>query len=602
MAPEQLRGLPADARTDIWALGVMLYEMAARRRPFDGRTWAELSASIIAHPPLPLPSTVPNDLQLVIQRCLEKDPGRRYATAAEIGVALEVSSTAATAEKEGVRSRRKPVLPAAVVMAVIAVVGLGWGVTKWRKQHLAVPTRSLAVLPLINAGNDAGIEYLCDGLTESLIRHVSRLGEVKVTPSSAVFSLKPGLSAVEAGRLLGVESVLAGTVARQAGRLTIAVELVDVTRSVRLWSRKYDRPITDVIRLQEEIAGAIVSEGLQLHPISDERVQFVRHVTNDPEAYDLYLQGRFLQRRATGDDYFRVRELMQRAIVRDPGFADAYVLLGGTYAMMALDGLERPTDAWPQSNRYMRKGMELDPSLMGAHALAHAQAVFFDWDWAAGERERKIMMQARAGDIDPTMLRALALECWAVGQLDEALLIARRMRELDRLSPDLISLHADYLVKAGRFEEAKPLYEKAIRDDPSDPNPYFGLAESLRRQRRFEEAIEVRRKAHAAAGDVSLDDLLARARGEAGYQQIDRAWVREQLEALTARAAVEYVSPLDFARAHAQLGDAAQAFFHLDAAFADRSPGLVFLKVDRAWDPVRDDPRFMVAVGRVGLP
>jgi tetratricopeptide (TPR) repeat protein len=160
----------------------------------------------------------------------------------------------------------------------------------------------------------------------------------------------------------------------------------------------------------------------------------------------------------------------------------------------------------------------------------------------------------------------------------------------------------DYLIQAGQLEEAVNLYERSSRQDPSDPNPYFGLAEARYRQGRFDEAIQAKRLAHAAAGNHELDEVLAAARGEEGYQQIERAWVQLQLEALKARAVSDFVSPLDFARAHAQLGEREEAFHYLDAAFADRSPGLVFLKVDRAWDGIRDDERFMAAVRRVGLP
>jgi tetratricopeptide (TPR) repeat protein len=158
------------------------------------------------------------------------------------------------------------------------------------------------------------------------------------------------------------------------------------------------------------------------------------------------------------------------------------------------------------------------------------------------------------------------------------------------------------LINAGQFDAAVPLYERSIRLDPTNLNAHFGLAEAKARLGRFDEAIEARRKAHQIAGDDSLKDVLATAKGEAGYRAIERAWVLLQLEALKARQATSYTSPLDFARVHAQLGDKEQAFKYLDAAFIERSPGLVFLKVDRAWDLVRDDPRFLEAIRRVGLP
>ena len=369
----------------------------------------------------------------------------------------------------------------------------------------------------------------------------------------------------------------------------------------RLWSNTFDRGAADLLIVQDEIARAIMDDGLALRLSRDER-QLVRNPTSDGEAYDRYLQARHLQRRATEDDYLLAREILKTAIVRDPEFALAHVAIGATYAMMAADGLERPTDAWPEANRHTRRAFELDPSLTEAHVIAHATAFFFDWDWTEAERERKRLMGSLPGDFDPQFLRAFAMERWALGRTDEALQLARMTRELDPLSPNLGMLEADYLVHAGQLDNAVNLYEKSIRSDPIDPNPLFGLAEVRYRQGRFDEAIEVRRKAHAAAGDTVLEKVLASARGESGYREIDRMWVRAQLNALEERKTTNYVSPLDFARVHAQLGDAEQAFRYLDAAFADRAPGLVFLNVDRAWDNVRKDPRFVAAVDRVRLP
>ena len=250
----------------------------------------------------------------------------------------------------------------------------------------------------------------------------------------------------------------------------------------------------------------------------------------------------------------------------------------------------------------MRQALEIDPDLIERHAIAHGLAFLFDWDWAGAERARQLLLQIPSGDVDPHWLRPLATELFALGRYDEAIQIARRSRELDPLSPYLAILEADYLLRAGQFDAAIALYERSIRVDPENPNAHFGLAEARYRQGRFDEAVDARRTAHAVAGDDALKEVLSTARGEQGYREIDQAWVRLQLDELKARQATSYVSPLDFARAYAQLGEKDLSFKYLDASFVDRSPGLVFLKVDRAWDAVRDDPRFAEAVRRVGLP
>jgi tetratricopeptide (TPR) repeat protein len=250
----------------------------------------------------------------------------------------------------------------------------------------------------------------------------------------------------------------------------------------------------------------------------------------------------------------------------------------------------------------MRQALGLDPNLPEAMVMEHAVAFLFDWDWAGAARARERFLALPVGDFDPQYLRAMAIEHWALGRFDEALRIARRTRELDRRSPYLAILEADYLLRSDQFDAAIALYEYVIGADPENANSYFGLAEAKARQGKFDDAIEARKKAHEIAGDDRLESAFAGARGEAGYRRIDQAWIQLQLETLKERERTKYVSPLDFARTYAQLGEQELAFKYLDAAFADRSPGLVFLKVDRAWDGVRSDPRFAAAIRQVGLP
>ena len=484
-----------------------------------------------------------------------------------------------------------------------ALAVAGSGVTWWQLFSGVASVRTLAVLPLANTQSDPDLEYLCDGITESLIQQVSKLRSFRVRPIGIVLPFKGAAGDPQAaGRQLGVETVLAGTIERQVERLRISARLVDVASGRQLWANSYDREAATLLDVQDEIAGAIMDDGLRVRLTTSEREQLVRHPTTNAEAYDLYLQARYSQRLATEEDYLFSRSLLESAIQRDPNFALAHASLSGNYGMMVVDGLERPTDAWPQVARYMRQAREIEPTLPEAFVMEHARAFLFDWDWAGAEAARKRFLASPVGDFDPQFARALAVELWALGQTKEALRLARRTRELDTRSPYLAVLEADYLLRDDQFDAAIALYEYAIRLDPENANALFGLAESRMRQGRFDEAIEARRKAHMAAGDDRLAPLFATAKGEAGYRQIDEAWVRLQIEELKEREKTRYVSPLDFARAYAQLGNKEQAFKYLDDAFVDRSPGLVFLKVDRAWDLVRSDPRFAAAVRKVGLP
>ncbi len=266
-----------------------------------------------------------------------------------------------------------------------------------------------------------------------------------------------------------------------------------------------------------------------------------------------------------------------------------------------MDGFERPADAWALANVSNGRALTLDPELPEAHANTANVAFFFSWDWATAEREWKIATEAPSGAFPTNTLVVYPMERWALGHPDDALRIIRKIRQADPLTPYFAVLEADFLFHSEQLDAAAALYEQTIRDEPSD-NAFFGLAEVRRAQGRFDEAIEARRRGYEAAGDDSLVEVFKTARGEEGYKQIERRAARQQLEALQSRAATAYASPLDFARAHAQLGQAEQAFSYFDAAFADREPGLVFLKADRVWDAIRGDPRFLAAVRHVGLP
>ena len=609
MSPEQLRGEHAQVSSDIWGLGVVLYEMSSGMRPFEGQTPFDLSAAILNDTPPALPSHLPSLLRSTIDRCLAKDPRDRYGTAADVCAALDGVVTGGPAvppaeEPSPVVTltlrRRRVVWVSGLVVLAMALGATGWSLMSGGG---GTAVRTLAVLPLSNVANDEDLDYLSDGIAGSLIEQMSTLASFRVKPLTTVLTLK-GKSAdpIDAGRQLGVETVLAGTLELRNARLQISTRLLDVATRRQLWASTYDRAESDLLHVQDEIASAIMDDGLRVRLTTDERARLVRHPTRDGDAYDLYLQARHHQRGATEEGYLYSLDLLDRAVKRDPNFALAYASMSGNYAMLVTDGLMRPTDAWPLVGKYMNQAAQLDPDLMELKAYEHARAFLFDWDWEGAARARQRFMQTPVGEFDPQMLRAMAAEHWAMGRKDEALRLAKRTRELDPRSPYLAVLEADYLLQYGQYDAAVALYEHATRLEPQNPNGFFGLAEVRARQGRFDEAIAARRQAHSAAGDDALTPVLATAKGEQGYRAIERAWVQVQLGDLKERAKTGYVSPLDFARVYAQLGEPDLAFKHLEEAFEHRAPGLVFLKVDRAWDAVRKDPRFEAAVRRIGLP
>ena len=440
--------------------------------------------------------------------------------------------------------------------------------------------------------NDADVDYLCDGITEILIRQISRLPLMTVMAHSTVFNFKGKvIDPREAGRQLGVGAILTGTVTSRSGRLRITAELVEVATGAQLWGNTYDRAAAEVVSVQDEIASAIIDEGIRLKLSGDERRRLVRHFTDDPEAFEWYLRSRPLRSGNSEEDILQARDLLVRATMRDPQFALAHSALAATYVGAAVDGYERPADAWPLANVSNRRALALDPELPEAHANTANVAFYSSWDWATAEREWKIATEAPSGEFPTNTLMVYAMGRWALGDSDDALRIIRKIRQADPLTPHFAVLEADYLFHTNQLDAAAALYEKTIRDEPTEL-AFSGLAEVRRAQGRFDVAIEARRRGYEAAGDDSLVEVFETARGEEGYKQIERRAARQQLEALQSRAATVYASPLDFARAHAQLGQAEQAFSYFDAAFADRDPGLVFLEVDRVWNAMRGDPRF----------
>ena len=614
MSPEQAAGRVAGPASDQFSFGLIVYEMLAGRRAFQRGTAVETLSAIICDHPVPfrsLNASVAGALPQIIERCLAKDPAERFTDTRQLAtqlrevrgsfdsIAPRTAASLASLPPAASLTRRRAIWLGAAAATVAAVGSAGW------KRRPSPPgARSLAVLPFANAASDADAEYLCDGITESLIRRISHLPELRVMARSTVFNFKGrAIDPRSVGRQLNVDAILTGTVTRRAGRVIISAELVDVATGAQLWGNLFDRPATDLLPVQDEIATAIIDQGIRLRPSAEERRQLARRPTDNAEAYELYLRAHHAMQADSEDGYVQGRALLRQAVAKDPTFALAFAALSSTYTVMAVDGYERPTAAWPEANVHARQALELDPTLVDAAALAAASAFFFGWDWQGADQKWEAILQSDRHLIEPGLLRPYALQCWALGRAGDALRVARRIREIDPVSLAFRVNEADYLIKAGQLDEAVATYERVIHDEPADPRAYFGLSEARRAQGRFDDALEERRRGNAAAGDDSLDEVFAHAHGKTGFVEMEKQAARLELAAFASRAkSGAYVSPLDLARSHAQLGDSPAAFSYFAAAFADRAPALIFLNVDRAWDAVRGDPRFAEATRRVGLP
>jgi TolB-like protein len=595
MSPEQVIGQAAGPPSDQFSFGLIVYEMLCGRRAFARNTIEETLSAIVHEPPMAIQSVrVPAALKALIERCLAKNPKGRYPNTRDLELELR---RIVHGRARGLTRREVVWLCGATAAAAVA------GVATWQFW----PPRTLAVLPFANAAKDDDVDYLCIGITESLIWRMSHL-PIAVKPFSLVSNFaETSTDARAVGRQLDVQTILTGEVAVRAGRLLISAELIDVATGASLWKNSYDRSSADIFAMWDEIATAIVDDGLHLRLTRDERLQLLSRPTESAEAYDLFLRARPFQMSGTETDYLVARDLLERAVGKDRKFAEAWVALAGTYATAALDGYTRPIDAWAQFDRSLKQASELNPRLPDLHSGLATKSFFFGWDWRAAEREWQITSGAPDRDLQPELLLSYALERWAMGHPDESLRLVRRARRMDPLSPIFMLTEATYLFHTGQLEAAAALYLTVINTHQDSPLPRFGLAEVRRAQGRFDEAIASRTKGHELEGDDaddSLRNVLATARGDEGYRQIAKmSLLRVEVPKLERRLAGRgYASPLDFARAYAQLDDKERAFGYLMAAFDDHAPGLVFLNVDRAWDSIRGDARFRAAVERVGLP
>jgi eukaryotic-like serine/threonine-protein kinase len=623
MSPEQAAGQPVDFRSDQFALGLLAYEMLAGRRAFVRPTAVETLTAVIREEPAPLSSVrtgVPEALEQVIARCLAKHPADRFASTRDLAAALEAvaagsgSVTALADAAMSATATRGPAVPSTgtatqpsrrwpTVSLAIAVVALAaLGIAGWYRLRVpaAATIDSLAVLPFENRSVDAGSEYLGDELTESLINQMSRIPALKVMARATVFRLREIKDPQEAGRKLGVGAVLSGSVARRGNQLVISAELIETGTGAQLWGERYERPFADLIQVQNTIASEIV-EGLRLRLSHQDRRTLGAQGTDNADAYELFLKARYLLLSGREEDELEARRLYQQALEKDAAFVDARLGLAATYARSAGEGFAPPKEAWPRALDEIRKVLAIDPGNVAGRAALAAYRFLYEWDWATAEREFEQL------STDPRLFRGIqyhpvAAFFWARGWPDRAVSLLERALRLDPGNLESRVMLGDFLAHAGRLDDAIEYYRAIAEVAPADARAFFGLSEVLRRRGDVPGAVEALRKAYELSEEEAGTRALAGARSEADLDKAEVVVARARLRDLEDLAKERYISPLDFARLHAVAGGRDRAFEWLDRAVAERSSMLVTLKVDHAWDQIRDDPRFAGVVRRVGIP
>ena len=602
MAPEQLRGDPVDARSDIWALGVLLYEMASGHRPFSGRSGFALTSAILRDPPPPLPDHIPAGLVAVIRKCMLKDPAGRYQYAGEVRTALEtIESTAVLrpappVDRTSVGSRMALLTLVIVSLTASLVVLFAFNIGGLRERLVHPSTapeiRSLAVLPLANLSGDPSQDFFADGMTAELIRAVSKIAQLRVVSRTSVMTYKGMHKPLpQVARDLDVTALLEGSVARSGDHVRIAVELYDGASERELWSGTFDRDLTDVLALEDEVAHAVALQ-IRLKLASSPRTR----MSISPEVYDLYLKGRYALDQDSADALNLAFAYFRQGIDKDPKYAPLYAGLADAYGRLPFYTDTRPSEAFPKAKEAAARALQLEPTEAEAHASMAYILNYYDWDRSGAEQEFK-----RALELDPNDAaahHAYGRFLASIGRVGEARAELSHAQELDPLSLGIQSNVGMVSYFARQYGDALDQLQKVLKLDPKFPVPYWGIGMCYEQLKKYPEALAQFQKGIELSGrGANGIASLAHAFGLAGQ----RAEAQKILAELTARSKTEYVSSYQFAVIYLGLGQNERAFAALEGAYNERSTLLGYLKMDPRFDPLRPDPRFQKLLSRIHL-
>ncbi len=567
MAPEVLRGEAATARSDIWALGVLLYEMASGRLPFEGETAADLVSAVVRDTPGPLRTGVSPGLGSVLENCLSKESGRRYSSVLALQSALEALQAAAS---------------------------------------LAPPTRlasddlpSIAVLPFVNMSDEQANEYFADGMTEDVIAQLSKIRALRVISRTSVMQLKKlELDSRQTATRLGVQSLLEGSVRRAGDRVRIVAQLIDAETDRQLWAETYDRDMHDIFAIQSDVAMRIAT-ALQAELSADERIRLAREPTKNIDAYRFYLQGRQSLFRYTGEGIEEGLRLLQQAIAHDPQFALAHVGVAQGNLQLGMGygaGQINSSEAYARAKRAVSQALAIDPESGDGHSLDAALKFVVDFDWRQAEQTFRVALELSPGSANAHNLYGLMLS--ALERYDEAITMRQRAKRLDPLAAVVGTDLATTLLRAGRFEEAATEAERIVQLQPGFPMGHSALGWAKLYLGQAADGIRELEETTSLAPENTM--MLAQL-GQA-YGVVDRLDdARRILQNLEQLSSERYVPPYHMAYVYTGLREHERALDSLERAYDERAGGLYGIKGSFLFRDLRFHPRFVALLRKMNL-
>jgi eukaryotic-like serine/threonine-protein kinase len=604
MSPEQVRAEELDGRADLFSCGIVLYEMATGRLPFQGASSGVLTEAILnRHPvaPLQVNPNVPPALQEVIRRALEKDRNLRYQNAADMGVELQRlrrdSDSGWRSGEEGTEPLAAPIAGHLSSSSKRRAQTSSMQTAAARPQRVSKIIHSLAVLPFENASGETEHEYLSDGITGSLINTLATVPKLRVMAQSTVFRYKGRKIDPQAiGRELNVRAVLTGRIMHLGGSLRIGTELVDVATGSQLWGAQYNRKPDDIFVVQDEISNEI-SGKLRLQLTRAEKKRLTKHHTENAEAYRLYLQGRHHWNKWTEQGFYKAIDYFQQAVEKDPSYALAYAGLADSYVLLGWNSYLPPKEVFPKGKAAARMALQLDPDLPEAHASWAALLWLHDWRWEEAQIEFK-----RSLELDPTYPTAnhwYAEYLMTMGKHAEVMARMKRGQELDPLSLIINVAVGWAFYNDRRYDDAIEQLRRTVELDPNYPVTYWILGLLLRKTGRYELAItEGEKGVKLSGGSPLMRAALAHTFGATGRT----TEAVQTLDELTELAKHRYVAPYFFAGIHIGLGENDRAMECLEKSYEEHSHWLIYLHIDPSMDGLRDNLRFQNLLQRVGLP